>query len=250
MVRVKVGHYSGQFSDPDPQQQVSASRVCNWMREEGVSWCTGTEAGTQSRFAEFLEQQAGLNGLRFYKEKGGVWILTQAKLFTGKVATQFYPVIPPKAGRSEARGVLRVTGVTEKLGKVTLLAAHALTHGGSSSKGERADLNDQLFAKVASVGSRYGKGPKLCFYGGDQNDDDLKHDTFRGGPFTSLWDELGHYEETTPDGGHIDVIASFNGDHRVHGFSCHALNDRLFPTPVDHFVVLGQYDIAPKRRKP
>ena len=248
-MRLRVAHSSGQFSD-SPQRQVDdAKRLTAAMLLRRWHWLTGTEGGPRSQLPVAFKDLDDPAGLKFRQGvTGDVWVLHRKDLFTGKVETRFHKVVDGVAGQFGDRGVLRVTGQCPATNsKLTILVAHYVTSGQPNRLGTRSEWNQKIADKVGALGTKYGQGRALVFYGGDQNTDDRKFDTFRGAPFTSLQDELGRYEPTTPDHGRIDVIASYDHDTRVKGLSVLVLDDSGLYLDTDHFLIEGEFNVSNRR---
>lgn len=249
-MRVHVAHSSGQFSDEHDQQVLDAERLCTRAFHNNWWWLTGTEAGPSSSLKYGFHVFGPRNHLTFHKpSRGDVWIVTSDKHFMPGVETEWYKVVDAHSnphGFNE-RGILRVTGDTE-LGQITVLSAHYVTDGAPGDSNEqRIHWNEQLAAKAGELGREFGRGKKLVFYGGDQNIQDRRLDTFLGAPFTSLADETNDYQSTGH--GAIDVIASYNHDGRVAGASWKVYDDQEFKLASDHFLCEGVFEIAELRQK-
>lgn len=237
-------HASMQFSDNPRQHKADANRIFARAQKIGARWITGTEAGPGSDgLGEILSAVADLTGYRFYTvSKTDGWIAVKKSFIASGWKGAYHELFPGKAHLHSSRGILSVEFNTVHLGHVTIGTGHYLTHG--QVKGDPFYPQNLVYAAaIGTWGRNAGRGSKIVFYGGDQNTQDRSVDTFRGQPFTSLWDELHTYEST----GHgvIDVIASYNGDNRVKGHSINALTDAEFPLNTDHFLVEGAFEVQP-----
>jgi hypothetical protein len=244
-VQVKATHASLQFSDPTVQKVADANRVFARAKARNVRWITGTEGWEKdSRVA--LHAAAKANGYSLWIAPGqDAWIAVQHSFVVGKLETFAGPVIVDgKAHHFTNKKVTSVTFKTAELGTITVIACHLLTKGDPSRPpAELLAQNKKLSKAIGDHARLKGKGLNLVFYGGDQNIQDRRTDTFLGAPLTSLWDEL----KTWPSTGHgtIDVIASYDLDGRVKGESCKALSDRDFALFTDHYLVEGSFRVRP-----
>lgn len=241
---VRVAHASMQFSDTDAQHTADAQKVFKRCRSRGTRWITGTESGPGAdnlRIA--LQKAAWANGYRFFTDpRTDGWIGVDRSFTTGGFVFRYQHLFDGKAGLHTDRGICSVTFTNEALGKITVGTAHYFTKGKRPGDPFFPE-NVRYIDAVNAWARKYGEGDRLCFYGGDQNMVDRDVDTFRGGPLTSLWDELGKYEDTGH--GNIDVIASYDGDGRTRGASVNALTDAEFHLHSDHFLVEGAFKIKP-----
>lgn len=122
---------------------------------------------------------------------------------------------------------------------MTALVAHYCPEG---APGQRFyDENKRIAEKVGDMARAYGNGSGVVFYSGDQNINDRFHDTFMGGPLTSLGDELKKWPTTGH--GSIDVIASYDGDDKVSGLAYRVLTDNVVPLHSDHYVIEGVFEV-------
>lgn len=238
-MRIRFAHASGQYSDAEKHQVSDAHTLVAEMRARGWQWLTGTEAGSQSVLAPAFRRIAEEHGLKFRKgSTGDVWMLHPVHLFDEPPEVQWVKTLDGVAGQFADRGVLRVTGdcpLTRS--DLTVLTAHYLTHDDPR--------NEEIADTVGQLARAYGKGRALVFYGGDQNINDQKYDTFMGNPMTSLQDELGKH----PGSGHgpIDVLATYNHDARVRAVDVTAFDDKEIHLFSDHYIVEGEVEIGGPR---
>ena len=251
-IRVHTMHASMQFSDGVVHKKADAEKIFARAKRRGVRWITGTEAA-QRDLRKVLRAEAKCHGYTF-RVRGDTWIAVQkaqlAKKKGVRVKRYWKKVIDGVARQYTGKGVFAVTFDTVDIGEVTVIAAHYLTKGRPSGKGiYRRNLrqNRRLAKAIGRYTRRAGKGLALVFYGGDQNIVDRYDDTFFGEPLTSLWDELGKYQNTGH--GNIDVIASYDRDGRVKGAYIRALDDSKFFLHTDHYLVEGGFDVRPLPRK-
>jgi hypothetical protein len=246
MNRVRIGHISMQQNDSPNQQKADTARVFARANKMKYGWLTGTEGNHGDDRAIY---RAGARKAKFrYAQGGDVWIAVPAHRVAGAWSTRFYKVIdgrgkPNPWPRFPTRGVLRVSWKDTELGYVTVLASHFQSRRVSKV---RPQDNVKLTDKIGQLARRWGAGGRVCFYGGDQNILDDKHDTFKGEPMTSCWDELRKHPNTGH--GNIDVIASYDGDRNVSCESAGVLNDAKFHLFTDHFLVEAVYKIGAAKR--
>jgi hypothetical protein len=243
LLLLKAAHSSGQFSDSDAQQHNDAERLVRRMGQRQWRWLTGTEAGSQSSLDVAFRGIDDESGLKFHKDPAAdVWALVRKDLFQkGSVEQQFYKVIDAAAGLFGNRGVFRLSGRCSLVGAdLTILVGHYLTAEGAKQS-HHLDGNKRIAAKIGDLAREYGKGRDLVFYGGDQNEQDRKVDTFHGQPMTSLADELKRWKDTGH--GSIDVMASYNQDKRVTGKSWMVFDDEEFALHTDHWLCEGSWNV-------
>lgn len=229
-----------QFSDPDRHIRADVRRLFDREADRGAWWITGTEAGPASSMAELLEAEATRHGYGFHRW-ASVWVAWD-RTRSSAVRTGHVKVLDSSDGQGAHgdRGIAWASWATEDLGRMVVGAGHYLTQGrrpGDPNYGP----NTRMAKAIGAWGRRHGKGTALVFYGGDQNIGDRHLDTFRGEPFTSVWDEVGRW----PDTGHgnIDVIASYNRDRRVEAVAAKALPDLVFPLNTDHYLVEASFSV-------
>jgi hypothetical protein len=239
-VRVDLIHASMQVHDTTDQKTQDARDIFKRAYERNVWWVTGTEANTAAD-AAIYKAEAQKRGFTFYRKGGDVWVALRNARFSGHAAVaDFTQVIDGVAGKHPNIGILRVTGRNAAIGKVTVLVGHYLT-----LKGDPNGVRNRKIAMEANRQGRiYGAGRDIVFYAGDQNQNDRYEDTFYGGPFTSIQDELKKYEGTHGTRP-IDVIGSWNYDGRVKGAYVNVLDDKEFFQHGDHFVLEAGYDVRP-----
>ena len=275
-MRVRVGHISMQFTDPDRQHTADITKIFKRAVERRQAWITGTEAGPLSgNTGEELIRIGKKYGYLLYvpevEGKEGTaarradnWVAVRKDLVKeGTFKQRFVPVIPSSSDLKEQhpklpnkqfgpRGVVYVEfdSTNRDLGHVTVMAAHYLTEARRPSS-PWWEWNKKLAQAISDLAKEKGKGTNLVFYGGDQNMADSKNkepqgDTFFGEPLTSTWDELKKWENT----GHgcIDVIATYDADKRVKAINTVSLNDKELFLHTDHFYVEAEIRVAPLKR--
>lgn len=239
-----VFHYSGEFSDKPRQQQLDIEKVFR----RGLDHLTGTEAGekvTQS----LLRAAAKKYGYRIHISRT-CWVAVRKELIHGGWKTGFVSVLKPNEGKTphRERGIAWASYDNRDVGRTTQGVGHLLIKGRKPGD-PNFECNQRFTRAIAKFGREFGKGAALCFYNGDQNDDDEKNDTFRGGPFTSLQDELDQHERTGRSA-QIDVAASYNGDGRVEAQAVRALDDSELFLHTNHNPVEGEYRIRKLKKEP
>jgi hypothetical protein len=231
-----------QFSDSPSQMRHDAHTIFARAKKRGELWVTGTEAG-QAVLRDILHDAANKHGFIFYV-RGDCWIaVMRADIVGGTLKHDYEQFLKSSdgVGRHTDRGVVWVSWVSVTLeGRVTVGTSHYLTKGRRSGD-PNYDENNEMTQGVGEWAQEHGKGKALVFYAGDQNVVDRVADTFRGEDLTSLWDELGKWENTGH--GNIDVIATYNKDKRVTAASIDALKDSDFKLHADHYRVEGTIEV-------
>jgi GH25 family lysozyme M1 (1,4-beta-N-acetylmuramidase) len=267
--RVHVVHAPLQFSDSPGEHTRDIGMIFDRCARRGVRIIGGTEAGpgANNTSEELVRIGAGF-GYRMWvpsaQRKGpgsstDCWVGVREDWIVGDFwETGFERLIPGSGELYKAAGVnprgkprwgpkgLVWASWDSPLGRWTHGEGHMLTKDrgpGKSTIGgvDHHRWNTEFTRGIAVWGKDKGRGSALVTYGGDQNLNDREVDTFRGGPFTSLADELEKWVNTGH--GPIDVLASFNNDGRVEAAYWRALNDRRFPLHVDHFLCEGGLDV-------
>ncbi|MCY4726714.1 hypothetical protein NYO98_10530 [Nocardioides sp. STR2] len=250
--RLDLMHASMQFSDPMGQKEHDIEAIFERAERRGVAWITGTEASTKA-YRKMIRKVAKRHGYRLHvKGHNASWIAVRKSLITGGWSSGFVRVIPPaneipgSVRHWGPRGILWCTFDTADLGRITVIASHYLTGarfkaGSTYGTVNHWAQNKRLARAIGRFAKRKGKGPALVFYGGDQNMDDKRSDTFFGEPLTSVWDDLGKHPGTGH--GNIDVIARFNRDGRVTTAYGRVLRDDRFFLFTDHFLVEAGFDV-------
>lgn len=237
-------HISLQFSDDKDATSEDVHRVFKRARDRSVAWITGTEAG-QEETRRALKHAA--DQFRYHLHiAGDVWVAVDRNLVVnGSWEHGWMKAIDASQGTGTHgdRGICWVSfRTTNHLGRITVGASHYLTNGAVPGD-PNYRLNTDLTRAIGRWGRAHGAGRGKVFYGGDQNIQDREYDTFRGQPFTSLADELRHWETTGH--GNIDVLASYDRDGRVRGKYVRSLDDAQFPLHSDHYLVEGGFRVIP-----
>lgn len=233
--RLNTMHVSLQVQDTAAQVRADVKKIFTRAQERKVLWVTGTEAFGPKVF-DPLQDLDDEFGFRVYRPAGtDAWIALRKSFVDSEVETWFHKVVE---GGTEHRD-LSVFGVSfhnDDIGDVTIFAQHLLrsVHANAEAKNKRALL------AISAHAAAKGKGSGKVFYGGDQNQNDRRVDTFKGTPFTSAEDELEKWEDTGH--GPIDCIASWDPDGGVKAVDVHVLNDKEFHLYGDHFVVEAAFD--------
>jgi hypothetical protein len=244
-MRTHLMHCSMQYSDSPRQQRQDLERIFDRAITRKVLSVGGTEAG-EEKFRRLIIEVAGVHGYRVASvNNNDAWVAVRRAEVVADTWDQYYSGVIVSSddgvGPHGNRGVVGATFVNRDLGKTTVTACHYLTNG---RKGEpNYPLNLKLARAVGDAAKELGKGKALFFYSGDQNILDVVDDTFMGQPLTSAWDELKKWENTGH--GNIDVIASYDADHRVKAAYCRALDDTEFPLNTDHWIVEAGFDVQP-----
>lgn len=243
MYKLRVGHASMQFSDTPRQKDHDYDAVLS----RGYEWVTGTEA-LQQDAKSALREAAKKHGYRVWIPAGqDSWIAVSRKIIKGKWST-FYSghIIPGKAGRNAAKGVVTVTFKHVELGWITVGASHYMTKGRVKDKRPLfrtyTALNRKLARAISKRLHKQAKGGRKSFYGGDQNMVDSYEDTFFGGPIVSCWDELNKYPNTGH--GNIDVIARAKRDGKVRCVGAKAFTDKQVFLHTDHYLIEATYEVG------
>lgn len=252
--RLRLGHVSMQFSDTPEQMRQDVAAVFARAKERDYAWLTGTEAGAGADpLDKLLRAAAKAAGYRYFRpRRTDAWIAVREDLIAGGWRTYYAKVIDGEAGKFTDKGPVEVAFDTPDLGRITILAGHYLTKGRPNPRdpqyGRYTAENQSLAHAIGERGRLGAKGSGLAFYGGDQNIDDRRDDTFFGAPFTTAWDELGRWENTGH--GPIDVIASWDGDGRVKAVDVDAFPDSEVMLHTDHYLIEAAYDVRVLRKAP
>lgn len=243
--RLHVAHVSMQNSDPAWQVEHDAERVFTRAKRRGISWVTGTEAG-QAPVRPAIRKFAEENGFYLLVARD-VWIAIREEHVVGPISSSFQTVVPNGVGWGHHHdlGLLAASWKHKEIGKVSAGVSHFLTRGARPGD-TNYRLNGEIIDAVNKWGRQAGAGAALAFFSGDTNISDKTEDVFRGGPFTTVGDEL----DTHPGTGHgpIDVIASYNRDGRVKADYLRVLRDNRFPLFTDHFMVEAGFRVNRRRR--
>lgn len=271
--RVEVSHAPLEFGDTPKQHTADITKIFERFKEQGVSWATGTEAGPgANNTSDELVRIGTAAGYRMWvpaaQPKGhpgwatDCWIAVRESEIAGGWGKGYIQAFDGSTGIYRAmhkedpsnqkpkwgpKGLVWVRFRTHDLGTVSVGAAHLLTSGNTPGKVSVVNdvdhyaLNTRLTKVIGDWAAKEGAGKAIVTYGGDQNDQDAKHDTFRGQPLTSVADELDKYPSTGH--GAIDVIATYDADSRVKAAWWRTLDDKAFPLNVDHFLCEAGLDI-------
>ena len=239
---LNVAHFSMQFSDTRDQVEADAERIFT----RGYDWITGTEAGDYP-VRIVLKKAARRHGYTFHEYKSNWVAIDKSLIVMGTRRTGHATIVDGKltAGIGNDSNIVWDTFRTSKYGTITVMASHYPTRGNPDAKMRSRRVNVRWTKKLAvAIGAKtkqFGSGPNLVFYGGDQNIVDRITDTFFGQPLTSVWDELGRWENTGH--GNIDVIASYDKDSRVKALYGRALDDSELFMHTDHFPVEAGFSV-------
>lgn len=249
VTRVTGMHASMQFSDGPAAMERDAKNIFKRARERDYWFVTGTEAGPGAGpLDSLLREYAEANGFRYWAQKStDVWYAVAKDVIHGDWSTFTGPtIIDGEAKKYAGKRVTSVSFNNDAVGPVTIMAGHYLTNGRPNPAGAEYGVftadNRRFALAIGDHAKLKGRGNGLVFYGGDQNIGDKRDDTFFGGPLTSLWDELGRWDNTGH--GPIDVLASFDGDGRVEAHHCVALDDSEFRLDTDHFAIEGAWNVT------
>jgi hypothetical protein len=259
-VEVVVQHTSGQFSDSPAAHRHDARTLFEHARDVGAWAATGTEAGDAAHnhdLHDALHNAAHAVDFYFYGSHAGEWVAVNRKFlrfidhgFDGPFIPGTHGLSPAQGGHGP-RGIAWVTACARDdvdLGNLTFGSCHFLT---ARSIAETGHTNAPLVAGAGAFGRKFGRGSDLVVLDGDANLDDLRVDVFDGEPFTTLADELGRHPAThgrdVDHGRPIDFLASYDPDGRVSGRRYVVLDDHRLALAGDHFLLLGRYDVKPRR---
>jgi hypothetical protein len=266
LITIDVMHASLQFSDSPAQQEQDIKDLFARAKDRDVWWVTGTESGPGAEpTGELLRKYGPAAGFRTFVPSEGkgagsttdCWIAVNKRYIDGKWTQGYETSIPgsrelymregiPRAQASSMqprwgpKGLVRVGFDNDEVGaRINVGAGHYLTKDASPEIHgvDHGEWNEVFAGDIGEWAREVGKGYDLVFYGGDQNINDKRRDTFYGSPLTSLQDELKRWENTGH--GPIDVLATYDGDSRVTAKYVRALDDKEFFQHSDHFVVEG-----------
>ena len=244
---VLVWHASLEFSDSHAQREADIKKIFTTAKSNGVAWITGTE-GFEKTQRELLKKYAPANGYNMYIPAGqDSWIAVRKDRIKSGY-TKYYSgmIVDGKAGLYSNKGTVAVYWEDKTLGDICAIACHYVTKGTPASsdpdRRQRIPLNKDLAKDIGRFAKLMGGQGYRVFYGGDQNIEDSKADTFFGQPLTSCWDDLKKY----PGTGHgtIDVIARWNGNAGCSVKSARSYNDTAFFLNTDHFLIEAVYKMT------
>lgn len=251
---IGVQHSSMQFSDHAGQMAHDARALFVHAREAGNVLLTGTEAATATALHELLPTIGDAHGFYVFAHKWGEWVAVDRDW--GKPMDHGYRYVldalhvPASEGGHNPRGITWLEAKPhdpDVAPRVTLAAFHLLT-AGSIAAGTQT--NRLLQTAAGDVARERAGGRRIAFVNGDVNLHDDQVDVFRGAPLTTCWDELGEYPHTHGTqraGSTIDVIASYDGDGRVHCAKAHAYTDAELPLYTDHNLIDARYTVRNSR---
>lgn len=235
VINLDIAHFSERYSITKPQAESDAKHAFT----RGYDWVTGTEAG-ENPIQDAERNAAKANGYTFHVYKSN-WIAIKKSIMvplTHKTGAMTVADTTLVAGPGHDLNFVWDTFYHLRLGSIAVMASHYATRGSPVRDAEhRVNLewNKKLAHAIGAKARVLGAGKKLVFYGGDQNISDRLADTFFGEPFTTVWDELQHWESTGL--GPIDVIATWDADTRVSVRYARALDDSELRQFSDHWPV-------------
>jgi len=254
-VELVIQHNSMQFSDNKDHHKHDAEAVFDIAVDTGAWIVTGTESGASADnhdLRDLLMLSAKRHGFHGFFHQYGDWVAMNGDMLRGFEHGYDGPYIQgthglsPSQGAHSPRGTTWMSGVSKdsNLGLITVGAGHWLT--GRSIQASKTD-NDPMVKGVAKWAHKHGAGKKLVFYNADTNEHDDKIDVFQGKPLTTLADELNKHPKThginTSRGTVLDIISSFDPDHRVKGLEYKVWDDRKHKLFTDHFILHGVYSV-------
>lgn len=248
-VNIRMGHFSGQFSDTDKQHTEDANKLFLRAKKQNLKWVTGTEAGAGSgNWAEALKKAAAANGFRFFTHPSqDSWVAVRNNFIKGGWETHVGEIIVPgKAEEHTSKRIIAVGFDTHELGRFYVAPGHFLTRGqpnpDNPAWSKNLEKNKAIAEALGEYAEKVGRGTNLFFYAGDNNINDREDDVFLGeANLTTLGDELKKWENTGH--GPIDVIASSDADLRVKPKSFEVFNDKELHFHTDHFYIEGAFSI-------
>lgn len=233
-----VAHFSLKVQNPLRQEQADIKRIFERAEERQYAWVTGTElfGMSESWLEARLNGVPEAHGYRFARPgRGDSWVAVRKDLVAGGWRTLWDTAVP-KTKNNRELGAAAVEFDTRRLGHFTVMPNHLMRYGrpGAKDPAYRVNVeeNRAVMRAVEKMANEQARGRSLVFYGGDQNINDRKDDTFMGAPLTSTWDELEKWENT--GAGCIDVIASHDADTRVKATYTRVVTDAEEPLFTDH----------------
>lgn len=226
---LKFRHISLQFSDPAGQTK----HDCDLVFDSWPHVVTFTEAG-KGQNPEAIAAIKAKAASEYHLYFDGFDCAVAVKKSVGKlVASGYQKVIPGVAGDHPNVGIAWVTVDNPKLGRITVAAAHWILEKG---KPARHAQNVKLSQEMAKLLAEKGKGSAISFFAGDVNQNDKNIDVMPNTDFTTVWDELEVYPDTSPDKAErtIDVIGTYDLDGRVSVVSARTLVSKFY---TDHLPI-------------
>lgn len=249
-MRITLAQISGEAFDSPRQHRSDARKQFDFFVRHGVWAAMGTEAGATEKnhdYRDALILEAEKHDFYIFASKYGEWVALNRRVLHDFDHGYDGPFLAHGPGHS-GRGVAWASATARdgKLGRLTFGELHAL----APHNIEKGLSNEPLWLGVADWGHTMGLGSDIVFVSGDSNDDDLKHDVFQGGPFTTIADELGKHPGThgknKQTGNPIDFIASYNKDKRVEGIPPYKVfDDSDLKLATDHFLLLANFEVGP-----
>jgi len=236
-----LAHFSLQFDDNAQQKAHDARKLFG----RGYDAITGTEAGEDDT-ERALVREAHEAGYTFYVMRSN-WVAVRRDLIERGSYKFGHEMIVDNdrfVGKADDLHITWAQWKMKDVGEITIMAGHYATKGRPGEVAERrvnVEPNKDYARGIGRLAEKFGKGPSLVFYGGDQNIVDQHTDTFFGEDLTTAWDELKKWQNTGH--GNIDVIASFDKDKRVKAKYIRALNDQKLFMHTDHFPVEAGFTI-------
>lgn len=136
--------------------------------------------------------------------------------------------------------------VDDRIGRINVGSVHYPTRGARPGDPNHK-LNIQCARRIHMWMKDVGLGPGLAFVNGDFNMPDRTTDWAIGGHFSSLADDLKHWQNTGH--GPIDGFASFDRDGRVKAHRFNVLDDRELQMFSDHYICRGVWEIRHRKEK-
>lgn len=251
MTRFGIQHTSLQFSDSPAHQAEDIHALFAHARDVGNVILTGTEASSRTASHDLIREIGPAFGFYTFAQRAGEWVAV-ARDWAKPLGHGYVHVLDGLGGNA-AQGAHQPRGITyvqvaphdRTIGTVVTAGAfHLMTH-----RSDAADPQSNLILQRAlgTFARRYGRGRRLVFANGDANIRDNHLDVYAGSPLTTCWDELGKYPGTHGPNT-IDVIGSYDQDHRVRCVKAVSLTDReALRLHTDHNLIQAVYEVRKPR---
>ena len=241
---LKHQHTSLQFSDPPRQQKHDVETL--FEKGKAFPLKTGTESGDDNALFELVEEYADKHNHLLARRQGN-WVAVDRDIIKRGSSRRGHIFVASNnilsgPQRNREFPYISFTHTDERMGRISVAGFHYSTHG-RLPLDPNWDTNKRYADKIAEWMQEFGKGKDIALGAGDFNMIDVfkRQDWAFGGPFTSMADELGHYQNTGH--GPIDGFVSFDRDARVRAKRLQVLADNELHMFTDHYVCRGTWDV-------
>jgi len=245
---LRMQHTSLQFSDKVAQHKHDVATIF----EEGENFPikTGTEAGPgaggMNNRALLEEAAKDYHHIINFADGGDSWVAVDREIVVHGSAAKDDVFLVSNDMQQVTRGSNRVLSVISfehaepGVGRIHVGAVHYPTKGAKPGDPNH-DMNLICAQKTAAWMAKVGHGADLAFVNGDFNMQDRTLDVALGHNFTTMADELKHWQDTGH--GAIDGLCSYDRDGRVSAKRFNVLDDKELFLFSDHYMCRGVWEI-------